>query len=83
MRTVVDGRRVGNNDEACYSKYVAYFKRRGLNKRNVLHDESSIDSDDISPRFFRASLVRAPTIVWGASPLKGYRYMLEHRLYPV
>ena len=38
MKIIVDGRRVGNNDEACYYKNVAYFKRRGLNKRNMLHE---------------------------------------------
>jgi len=38
MRIVVDGRRVGNNEEACYYKNIAYFKRRGLNKRSVLHE---------------------------------------------
>ena len=38
MRIVVDGRRVGNNNEACYLKYVAYFKKRRLNKNNVLHE---------------------------------------------
>lgn len=38
MKIVVDGRRVGNGDEACYDNYVAYFTRRGLNRRNVLHE---------------------------------------------
>jgi len=38
MRIVVNGRKVGNNDDACYYDYVAYFKKRGLNKRNVLHE---------------------------------------------
>ena len=38
MKIVVDGRRVGNDDEACYYDYVAYFKKRGINKRNVLHE---------------------------------------------
>ena len=38
MKIVVDGRRVGNNDKACYDDYVAYFKKRGLNKQNVLHE---------------------------------------------
>ena len=38
MKIIVDGRRVGNNDKACYDEYVAYFKKRGLNKRNVLHE---------------------------------------------
>ena len=38
MKIVVDGRRVGNSDDACYYDYVAYFKKRRLNKRNVLHE---------------------------------------------
>ena len=38
MKIVANGRRVGNNDKACYDDYVAYFKKRGLNKRNVLHE---------------------------------------------
>ena len=38
MKIVVDGRRVGNNDEACYSRYTAYFKKKALNRENVLHE---------------------------------------------
>jgi len=38
MKIVVDGRKVGNSDEACYYAYVTYFKKKGLNKRNVLHE---------------------------------------------
>ena len=38
MRIVVDGRKVGNSDDACYYDYVAYFKKRGLTRRNVLHE---------------------------------------------
>ena len=38
MRIVVDGRKVGNNDKACYYDYIAYFKKSELNKRNVLHE---------------------------------------------
>ena len=38
MRIVVDGRRVGNTDDACYYENVAYFKKRGLNRKNVLHE---------------------------------------------
>ena len=38
MKIVVDGRKVGNSDDACYYDYVAYFKKRGLNKQNVLHE---------------------------------------------
>jgi len=38
MKIVVDGRKVGNSDDACYYGYTAYFKKRGLNNRNVLHE---------------------------------------------
>ncbi len=38
MKIVVDGRKVGNSDDACYYDYVAYFQKRKLNKRNVLHE---------------------------------------------
>jgi len=38
MKIVVDGRKVGNSDEACYYDYVAYFKKKALIKRNVLHE---------------------------------------------
>ena len=38
MKIVVDGKRVGNNDQACYENYVAYFKRKWLNKHNALHE---------------------------------------------
>lgn len=38
MKIVVDGRRVGNNDKACYDEYVAYFKKKELNKHNILRE---------------------------------------------
>ena len=38
MRIVVDGRRVGNGDRACYEDYTAYFKKRTIRKRLVLHE---------------------------------------------
>ena len=38
MKIIVDGRKVGNSDDACYYDYVAYFKKRRLNRRNVLHE---------------------------------------------
>jgi hypothetical protein len=38
MRIVLDGRKVGNGDEACYDRNVAYFTKKGLNKSNVLHE---------------------------------------------
>ena len=38
MRIVLNGRKVGNGDEACYEDYVAYFTKKGLNKFNALHE---------------------------------------------
>jgi hypothetical protein len=38
MRIVLNGRRVGNGDEVCYDRNVAYFTKKGLNKSNVLHE---------------------------------------------
>jgi len=38
MRIVLDGRRVGNGDVACYENNRAYFTKRGLNKHYVLHE---------------------------------------------
>lgn len=40
MKIVVDGRRVGNSDEALYDygTYTAYFKKRTIRKRLVLHE---------------------------------------------
>ncbi len=38
MKIIVDGRKVGNSDDAVYYDYIAYFKKRKLNKRNVLHE---------------------------------------------
>lgn len=38
MKIVLNGRKVGNGDEACYDRSVAYFIKRGLNKSNVLHE---------------------------------------------
>ena len=37
---VVDGRRVGNSDRACYDYeiHTAYFKKRTIGKRLVLHE---------------------------------------------
>jgi len=37
-KIVVNGRRVGNGDEACYYENKVYFTKRGLNRRNVLHE---------------------------------------------
>jgi len=40
MRISVDGRRVGNSDEACYvyETRTAYFKRKAVDRSNVLHE---------------------------------------------
>jgi len=38
MRIVLNGRRVGNGDVAVYFQNRAYFTKRGLNKRTVLHE---------------------------------------------
>lgn len=38
MKIVLDGRRVANGYEAEYFECIALFTKRGLNKRNVLHE---------------------------------------------
>lgn len=38
MKIVVDGRIVGKGDEADYFENVAAFTKKGLKKRNVLHE---------------------------------------------
>jgi hypothetical protein len=38
MKIVLNGRKVGNGDRACYFENKAYFTKRGLNKRTVLHE---------------------------------------------
>jgi len=38
MKIVVDGRRVANGYEAEYWQRLAYFTKKGLNKRNVLYE---------------------------------------------
>ena len=38
MRIILKGRRVGNGDLACYEENKAFFTKRGLNKRTVLHE---------------------------------------------
>ena len=38
MKIIVDGRRAGRGNKACYNECTAYFKKLGLNKRNVLHE---------------------------------------------
>jgi hypothetical protein len=38
MKIMLDGRKVGNGDIAVYFESKAYFTKRGLNKRTVLHE---------------------------------------------
>jgi len=38
MRIIVHGRRAGKGNRACYFENKAYFTKRGLNKRTVLHE---------------------------------------------
>jgi hypothetical protein len=38
MRIVLNGRKVGNGDIAVYFENKAYFTKRGLTKRTVLHE---------------------------------------------
>ena len=38
MKIVVDGRKVGRGNEADYFEGIACFTKKGLNKRNVLHE---------------------------------------------
>jgi hypothetical protein len=38
MRIILNGRKVGNGDRACYFESKAYFTKRGLKKRTVLHE---------------------------------------------
>ena len=38
MKIVVDGRKVGKGNDADYFENIACFSKRGLNKRNVLHE---------------------------------------------
>jgi hypothetical protein len=38
MRIMLNGRKVGNGNIACYFRNSAFFTKRGLNKFNVLHE---------------------------------------------
>jgi hypothetical protein len=38
MRIIVDGRRAGRRNRACYFENRAFFTKKGLNKRFVLHE---------------------------------------------
>lgn len=38
MRIILNGRKVGNGDIAVYYQNKAYFTKRGLTKRTILHE---------------------------------------------
>lgn len=38
MKIILNGRKVGNGDLACYFENKAYFSKRGLKKQTVLHE---------------------------------------------
>ena len=38
MRIILDGKKAGNGNYAVYSRNRAYFTKRGLTKRTVLHE---------------------------------------------
>lgn len=38
MKIVLNGRKVGNGCTACYSENRAFFTKKGLRKRTVLHE---------------------------------------------
>jgi hypothetical protein len=38
MKIILNGRKVGNGDRACYFENKAYFTKRGLTKQTVLHE---------------------------------------------
>lgn len=38
MRIILNGRKVGNGDIAVYFENKAYFTKKGLNKRTILHE---------------------------------------------
>lgn len=38
MKIVLDGRRVGNGNIACYDRNRAYFTKKGLTRRTILHE---------------------------------------------
>jgi hypothetical protein len=38
MKIILNGRKVGKRYIACYFRNIAYFTKRGLNKRTVLHE---------------------------------------------
>jgi hypothetical protein len=38
MRITLNGRKVGNGDDAAYIENKAYFSKKGLNKSTILHE---------------------------------------------
>ena len=42
MRIVLNGRKVGNGDRACYFESKAYFTKRGLKKRKLIVMQASL-----------------------------------------
>lgn len=38
MKVILDGKRVGKGYSGYYLKNIAYFTKRGLNKRIILHE---------------------------------------------
>lgn len=38
MKIILNGRKKGNGNTACYYENKAYFTKRGLNKRTALHE---------------------------------------------
>lgn len=78
MKIIVDGRRTGKTRTgksyiACYYRNKAYFQKKGVNKRNVLHelyhhlveayglDMALRDEDKGANRFAREVLTKART----------------------
>ena len=38
MKIILNGRKAGNGDSACYFENKAYLKKRGLKKGTILHE---------------------------------------------
>jgi hypothetical protein len=38
MKIILNGRKVGNGDDACYFESKAYFSKKGLNKSTILYE---------------------------------------------
>jgi hypothetical protein len=54
MRIILDGRKVGNGYIACYFENKAYFTKKGLKKKTILHEFyhhlTKIKGINITPR---------------------------------